>query len=82
MVGGIPFLVSYLSDGGIGGGDIKLMAWLGLTTGFVFAASVLLTGVILGFVYGIVHRKFFKEQSFPLGHCFFIAALLTIYFHN
>ncbi|WP_390955184.1 prepilin peptidase [Paenibacillus melissococcoides] len=78
VIGGVPFLVSYFSDGGIGGGDIKLMAWLGLSTGFIFAASVLLTGVILGFIYGRVHRKIFKEKSFPLGHCFLIAALITI----
>ncbi|GAC42088.1 prepilin peptidase [Paenibacillus popilliae] len=81
VVGGILFLGAYLSNGGIGGGDIKLMAWLGASTGFIFAASVLLLGTILAFFYGMLHQRWTQEKSFPLAHCFFIAMLITYIFN-
>src|SRR3954447_22625979 len=45
-VGFLPFFVLYLS-GGLGGGDVKLMAAVGALMGFPFSLNALITSVLV-----------------------------------
>lgn len=52
--GGLFYLIAVLSKGGLGGGDIKLMAVLGLATGWPFVLLVFLLAFLLGAAVGLV----------------------------
>ncbi len=51
--GGVLFLVAVISNGGMGGGDIKLAAVIGAFTGLPGAAVTLLLSSFMGAVFGI-----------------------------
>ena len=52
--GGLFYLIAVLSKGGLGGGDIKLMAVLGLATGWPLVLLVFLLAFLLGALVGLV----------------------------
>lgn len=52
--GGLFYLIAALSKGGLGGGDIKLMAVLGLAVGWPFVLLVFLLSFISGSVVGLI----------------------------
>ncbi|NLJ55890.1 MAG: prepilin peptidase [Firmicutes bacterium] len=52
--GGIFYLIATLSKGGLGGGDIKLMAVLGLAAGWPFVLLVFLLAFISGAAVGLI----------------------------
>lgn len=77
--GGIFFLLSILSRGGIGGGDIKLVAVLGLWLGTekllnVVLVSCILAGICAGIL--ILTKKKDRKDFFAYGPYF---ALTTIF---
>jgi leader peptidase (prepilin peptidase)/N-methyltransferase len=82
---GIFLLIVIVSRGGMGWGDVKLAALIGLATGFPLVFIALLIGVILGGVvavilllYGIKKRK----QAIPFGPFLAIATIITLLWGN
>ena len=83
--GGLFLLIAIVSNGGMGGGDIKLMGMLGLWLGI---RSILLT-VFLSFIIGAVVSVIFlasklktRKEAIPFGPFIAIAALITICFQR
>ncbi len=79
-VGGVVFLaLAVLTKGGIGGGDIKLVAALGLWLGSDMLMTVVIAGIVLGGMAALImlatgKRK--KGDYFAYGPYFTISALL------
>ena len=81
--GGLLFLVlAILTRGGIGGGDIKLIAALGLWLGSSQLLDVIVMGLIAGGIGAFLLLKFAhkkKTDTFAYGPYFTIAALLQLF---
>lgn len=60
-------LVSLLTKGGFGGGDIKLMAGLGLFYGVIGTVSVLFIAVLTALFAGLSLRRKKKEYRLPFA---------------
>ena len=81
--GGVIFLVlSILTRGGIGGGDIKLIAALGLWLGTAALIDVVAFGFIAGGIAAFIlmvfmHKK--RTDKFAYGPYFTLAALLQLF---
>ncbi|SHK62894.1 leader peptidase (prepilin peptidase) / N-methyltransferase [Selenomonas ruminantium] len=81
--GGFLFLfLAILTKGGIGGGDIKLIAALGLWLGTSSLLMVIATGIIMGGIAALCmllsgHKK--RTDTFAYGPYFAIAALLLLF---
>ncbi|MEW5921991.1 MAG: prepilin peptidase [Bacillota bacterium] len=80
--GGLFYLIAVLSKGGMGGGDIKLMAVLGLTSGWPLVLVVFLLAFLLGAAVGLVlliAGKKTRRDPLPFGPflalAFFISEL-------
>jgi leader peptidase (prepilin peptidase)/N-methyltransferase len=78
--GGFFYLIAFLSKGGLGGGDIKLMAVLGLAAGWPFVLLVFLLAFVSGAVVGLI-LLFFKRKtwraSLPFAPFLLLAFFLT-----
>ncbi len=88
IIGGVTgfvlfYLVAVLSRGGMGGGDIKMMAMLGGIMGW---KSVLLTtflGSLLGSVWGVflmIFRGKGRKTKIPFGPFLAAGAVITLFF--
>lgn len=81
--GGFFYLVAVLSRGGMGGGDIKLMAMVGGLMGWksvlltTFAGS--LTGSLLG-IFLMIFRGKGRKSKIPFGPFLALGALVTLFF--
>ena len=83
LIGGFLFyIIAVLSKGGMGGGDVKLMALLGFSVGFpiVFVNFFLafLLGAIMGIVMLISGKKTGKD-SLPFGPFLCLAYFISIF---
>lgn len=80
--GGAAFLIlAYLTRGGVGGGDIKLIAALGLWLGPHRLLTVVLTGLFLGglvALFLLLSKKKNRKDSFAYGPCFTLPAILSL----
>ena len=79
--GGIFFLLSILSGGGIGGGDIKLVAVLGLWLGTEKLLNVVLIScVIAGICAGILilTKKKSRKDFFAYGPYFAMSTIFIL----
>ncbi|WP_349408031.1 prepilin peptidase [Pseudalkalibacillus sp. SCS-8] len=79
---GLLFLIAIVSKGGMGGGDIKLFALLGLIFGWKGTLLVLFLASLIGSVIGIaliVKQKVKRKQHVPFGPFIVLAALLTLF---
>jgi prepilin signal peptidase PulO-like enzyme (type II secretory pathway) len=83
--GGIGFvlflLIAIISRGGMGWGDVKLAALIGLATGFPLVFIALIMGAILGGVVAIVlmvvkGRK--RKEMIPFGPFLSLATIVTL----
>jgi len=85
ILAALPFLLAALFNGGMGGGDIKLMAASGIFLGIMggIAASVIsLTAMLLFyFIYSIIQRLSEREcrKAFPFAP-FLSVGCIVIYF--
>jgi leader peptidase (prepilin peptidase)/N-methyltransferase len=75
------FLIVIVSRGGMGWGDVKLAALIGLVTGFPLVFIALLIGVILGGVVAVILllsgiKK--RKQAIPFGPFLAIATIATL----
>lgn len=81
LIGGGFFLViAIVSNGGMGGGDIKLMAALGLWFGWQGILLVMFLSFIIGGVVSVgllIARKAGRKQMVPFGPFIAIGAYLT-----
>jgi leader peptidase (prepilin peptidase)/N-methyltransferase len=81
--GGLFYAIAVLSRGGMGGGDIKMMAMLGAFAGW---KSILLTtfaGSLLGSIVGIFLMVFMgkgRKTKVPFGPFLAVGALITLFF--
>ncbi len=84
LAGGVLFfLIAIVSNGGMGGGDIKLIAALG----FILGLKKTLLNILLSFIIGAVFsifllfmRKKGKKDEIPFGPFINISFLITILF--
>jgi leader peptidase (prepilin peptidase)/N-methyltransferase len=81
--GGLFYAIAVLSRGGMGGGDIKMMAMLGALMGW---KSVLLTtfvGSLTGAVFGIfimITQGKGRKTKIPFGPFLAVGSLITLFF--
>jgi Type II secretory pathway, prepilin signal peptidase PulO and related peptidases len=87
--GGIGFvlflLIAIISRGGMGWGDVKLVALIGLATGFPLVFIAILLGAILGGVVAIVLvivKKKGRKETIPYGPFLSLATLITLLWGN
>jgi len=83
--GGIGFglflLLVFISRGGMGWGDVKLAALIGLATGYPLVLVALLIGAILGGVVGAIllaTRRRRPGEAIPYGPFLSLAAMVTL----
>lgn len=87
ILAALPFLLAALFWGGMGGGDIKLMAASGIVlgiTGGIMASIIGLTAMLLFYaVYSTIQRLCKREcqKAFPLAP-FLSIGYIAIYFMN
>ncbi len=80
--GGLLYLSAVLSRGGMGGGDIKLAAFMGIFLGWRKILLTLFVGVLLGSIVGVVmilfrHGK--RKDKIPFGPFLVLGALTSIF---
>jgi len=81
----LPFLLAAVFLGGMGGGDIKLMAACGLMLGLPKGLLAVMAGLILLLIYVVIYRIVCRAQrreakkAFPLAP-FLSAGCLLAYF--
>lgn len=79
--GGVLLLIAVLTRGGMGGGDIKFMAVLGLWLGWPYIIMVLLLSFVIGGAAGLVLILFKlrgRKDFIPFGPFIAIAAFITL----
>ena len=80
--GGLFYAIAVLSRGGMGGGDIKMMAMVGSLTGWksVILTTFLgsLTGAILG-IFLMIFKGKGRKTKIPFGPFLALGAVLTLF---
>jgi len=83
--GGIGFaillLIAIVSRGGMGWGDVKLAALIGLATGFPLVFLAIIMGAILGAIVAValmVAKKRKRRETIPFGPFLALAAMVTL----
>jgi leader peptidase (prepilin peptidase)/N-methyltransferase len=77
------FLIAVISNGGMGGGDIKLYLLIGIVLGFKLTILSFFIAVLIGAVYGIggmLIGKHKKRQPIPFGPFIAIGALCAYFY--
>ncbi len=83
--GGIGFviflLIALVSRGGMGWGDVKLAALIGLATGFPLIFVAIIMGAILGGIVAVgllLSRRRKRRETIPFGPFLALAAMVTL----
>ena len=82
---GVLFVLAMLYKGGMGGGDIKLMAAAGFLLGWRNVLIALMLGAVVGTLWLAVTRTLKKsdmKKEVPFGPHLAIGILLSMYFAN
>jgi len=82
---GIFLLIALVSRGGMGWGDIKLAALIGLATGFPLVFFAIIMGAILGGIVAVVlviAKKRKRRETIPFGPFLALAAMITLLWGN
>jgi len=77
----ILFLIAIVSRGGMGWGDVKLAALIGLATGFPLVFFSLIMGAILGGIVAVslmIAKKKTRRETIPFGPFLALAAMITL----
>lgn len=80
--GGTLLIIALISKGGIGGGDIKLMAVIGVFLGWPLILIVLFISFVSGGIFGIVFLvtgKKGKKDSVPFGPFIGGASIISLF---
>ena len=83
--GGLFLLIAVVSSGGMGGGDIKLMAMLGIWFGVKGILLIIFLSFVIGAVYSVpllVSKKYNRKQVIPFGPFIVIATFLTVFYYK
>lgn len=83
VCGGVVWIVGTASRGGMGGGDVKLMAMVGAFLGWKLGLLVLFAGSLFGAIVGIARIASGKQKRrdpMPFGPFLAIAGALSVYF--
>jgi len=78
---GIFLLIALASRGGMGWGDVKLAALIGLVAGFPLVFLVIIIGAILGGIVAValvIAKKRKRRQTIPFGPFLALAAMVTL----
>lgn len=81
---GLLLLIGILSKGGMGGGDIKLFAVIGLVLGIIPTLLTLFLAAFIGAIVGVVHlrrSKLGRKTPVPFGPSIALAAII-VYFYG
>lgn len=79
LAGGLLFLVAYFSKGGLGGGDIKMMAMVGSFSGPIVAVVAIFLGAVLGLLAslpGIISGNLKMKSQLPFGPFLAIGSMI------
>lgn len=87
MGGGFLWAVAYVyyalrGQEGMGGGDIKLLAWIGAVLGWASIPFVILAASIIGAVFGLVQARGSRtglKTSIPFGPFLALAAVIYVF---
>jgi len=82
---GFPFVIAVVSGGGMGGGDIKLCAAMGLWLGYPAIIYALFIGALLGSLVGIILiicRLKTRKDRIPFGPFLMLGFLAMILFQQ
>ena len=77
----ILFLIALVSRGGMGWGDVKLAALIGLATGFPLVFFSIIMGAILGGIVAValvIAKKRKRRETIPFGPFLALAAMITL----
>lgn len=80
--GGITLLVALVSRGGMGGGDVKLLAVLGFLTGWLDLLLIFILAVLIGAAAGIfliVFRKKTGKTAIPFGPFIALSYIIVVF---
>lgn len=78
---GVMLLLGYFSKGGMGGGDIKLLAVIGVFVGAAGAIATLVLASFIGLFYAIFSGLAVKKgKKIPFGPFLAIGGLMTYFF--
>lgn len=83
--GGFFLLIALLSNGGMGGGDIKLMAMLGIWFGMKGILLIIFLSFVIGAIYSIpllILKKSNRKKEIPFGPFIVIATFITIFYYK
>jgi len=77
------WLIAFISGGGMGWGDVKLAALIGLACGFPLVLVALVLGAVLGGLAAAVlllvrKRQWGRGQTIPFGPSLAVAAMVTV----
>jgi leader peptidase (prepilin peptidase)/N-methyltransferase len=85
-IGFVVFLlIALVSRGGMGWGDVKLAALIGLATGFPLVAVAIIMAAILGGIVAVVllaTRRRGRREMIPFGPFLAVAAMATLLWGN
>ncbi len=87
--GGIGFalflLIALVSRGGMGWGDVKLAALIGLATGFPLVFLAIIMGAILGGIVAValvIAKRRKRRETIPFGPFLALATMITLLWGN
>ena len=83
--GGLFYLLAILSNGGMGGGDIKYIASVGALLGWQKVLLIIFIGAFLGSIVGlfqIIVQKKTRKSLIPFGPFLVVATLITLFYGN
>ena len=78
---GLFLLIALVSRGGMGWGDVKLAALIGLATGFPLVFLAIIMGAILGGIVAValmIAKKRKRREAIPFGPFLALAAMITL----
>lgn len=82
VCGGLVFLLAFLSNGGMGGGDIKLMAMIGAFLGWKAGLMGLFLGAATGLVVSLIliaAGRMGRKDPIPFGPFLSIGAMVMVF---
>jgi len=83
LIGGGLFLLVYIvSRKGLGGGDVKFMAAVGLYLGFAKTVPAILYGTVLAAITGLILmllKKIKRKDSIPLAPFLFAGIMIAVF---
>lgn len=83
--GGLFYLLAILSNGGMGGGDIKYIAAAGALVGWQKILLIIFIGAFLGSFVGLFQiaiQKKTRKSLIPFGPFLAVATLITLFYGN